>query len=207
MLGTLKRYVVSQFGNPRGLPGRLAGFAMDKRPSNRRRNLWTLGLIEPVAGDRILEIGYGPGFAIEALLERHEGVHVTGIDRSRTMHAKARARNRAAIRDNRLTLVTGSIEELEPWTLGGPFSKAYSVNSVMFWRDPAAVFRLLGARMTDDGQVFITYQPRVGPLTEEAALAKAAEVEAAMRDAGYAGTRIEVFREVSPVAVCVIGRV
>ncbi len=64
MAGAIVRYLVSQFGNPRGLVGRLAGEFMARRPSNRARNLWTVDLLELRPHHRVLEIGYGPGFAI-----------------------------------------------------------------------------------------------------------------------------------------------
>jgi hypothetical protein len=56
-------YVYSQFGRPRGILGRVAGYVMANRPSNIERNDWVLSLLDIRASDRILEIGFGPGIA------------------------------------------------------------------------------------------------------------------------------------------------
>jgi hypothetical protein len=37
--------VVRQFGRPRGVTGRLAGWLMAYRGSNRQRNLWVVSLL------------------------------------------------------------------------------------------------------------------------------------------------------------------
>jgi len=55
--------IYSQFGEPRGVLGRVAGYIMANRPSNIERNDWALSLLEIGAADRILEIGFGPGIA------------------------------------------------------------------------------------------------------------------------------------------------
>jgi hypothetical protein len=55
--------IVSQFMDPRGLPGRLVGWEMALRPSNRKRNAWAVTLMDVQPPDRVLEIGFGPGIA------------------------------------------------------------------------------------------------------------------------------------------------
>jgi hypothetical protein len=55
----------SQFGNPHGLGGRIAGWIMATRPSNKERSAWAIDLLDPQPDDAVLEIGYGPGVAIE----------------------------------------------------------------------------------------------------------------------------------------------
>ncbi len=61
---TVRQRLVAQFRQPRGLPGQLAGLVMAMRPSNRARNRWTVELLDLQPGDRLLEIGFGPGLAI-----------------------------------------------------------------------------------------------------------------------------------------------
>jgi hypothetical protein len=53
----LHRYLIKQFGRPSGFVGRLAGWSMARRPSNRQRNQWTVDLLRLTPGDRVLEIG------------------------------------------------------------------------------------------------------------------------------------------------------
>src|SRR5215470_2178402 len=54
----------SQFRQPRGFAGWLAGWEMALRSSNRQRNVWAVGLLGGEPTDRVLDIGFGPGIAI-----------------------------------------------------------------------------------------------------------------------------------------------
>ena len=62
--------VVSQFGHPRGAAGRVVGWVMAHRRSNRQRNSWVVSLLDVQPTDRVLEIGFGPGLAIAELSRR-----------------------------------------------------------------------------------------------------------------------------------------
>ncbi len=65
---SLRKVVVEQFGKPHGFLGRMAGWIMAWRPSNRERNHWTVDLLNIQSGDRFIEIGCGPGIALEDCL-------------------------------------------------------------------------------------------------------------------------------------------
>jgi hypothetical protein len=62
--------VMTQFVQPHGLVGRLAGWDMTLRPSNRKRNRWVVALLDVQPQDHILEIGFAPGLAIRELARR-----------------------------------------------------------------------------------------------------------------------------------------
>jgi hypothetical protein len=68
--------VVRQFGQPRGVAGRVAGWVMAHRRSNQQRNSWAVSLLEVQPADRVLEIGFGPGLAIAELAHRAAQGHV-----------------------------------------------------------------------------------------------------------------------------------
>src|SRR5882672_2686621 len=89
--------VVRQFRRPHGVAGRLAGWVMAHRGSNRRRNLWVVSLLDVQPTDRVLEIGFGPGLAIAELARRANRGHIYGIDHSAVMTRQASRRNAAAI--------------------------------------------------------------------------------------------------------------
>ena len=82
---SIKAKLFDQFREPRGLLGRLAGRFMSSRASNQQRSVWTVELLELKPGDRVLELGYGPGLGIAAVLDRLEAGEVVGIDHSATM--------------------------------------------------------------------------------------------------------------------------
>jgi hypothetical protein len=50
-------HVRAQFGRPTGVLGRVLGWTLASRPSNRRRNVWTVSLLNVQRHDRVLEIG------------------------------------------------------------------------------------------------------------------------------------------------------
>lgn len=67
---SIKARLFDRFRKPRGPLGILAGRIMSKRPSNQERSAWTVGLLDLRPNDRVLELGYGPGLGIQAVLER-----------------------------------------------------------------------------------------------------------------------------------------
>ncbi len=67
---SLRKTIVGQFKNPHGYLGRIAGWIMANRRSNRERNDWTVDLLNIRSRDRVIEIGCGPGLALAACLER-----------------------------------------------------------------------------------------------------------------------------------------
>ena len=205
---SLRAYVIGQFRQPRGWVGGLAGWIMAARPSNRLRNAWTLDLLDLRPGDRVLEIGHGPGIALALAAARVPEGRIVGLDHSAAMHSQAARRNRTAIREGRVRLLVGSIEDPAPLVasdLAQPFDKIFAVNVTQFWDDPVAVFRLIETLLVPDGTVAITHQPRAGVKTDAAALRTAETIRRAMADAGLTRLRIERLTMLSPNAVCVLG--
>jgi hypothetical protein len=76
------RALVRQFGHPRGIAGRAAGWVMAHRGANRQRNRWAVALLDVRPTDRVLEIGFGPGLAIAEFAERATQGQVYGVGRS-----------------------------------------------------------------------------------------------------------------------------
>jgi len=53
----------SQFAHPQGWVGRLVGTILAWK--NRERNAWTISMLDIQPDDQVLEIGFGPGQAIQ----------------------------------------------------------------------------------------------------------------------------------------------
>src|SRR5262245_29535339 len=85
----------SQFRQPRGFAGWLAGWEMALRSSNRQRNVWAVGLLGVEPTDRVLDIGFGPGIAIRELSRRATQGLVCRVDHSAVMVRQATRRNTA----------------------------------------------------------------------------------------------------------------
>src|SRR5712691_4692285 len=198
----LGRRIVSQFMHPRGLPGRLAGWEMALRPSNRKRNAWAVSLMDVQSSDRVLEIGFGPGIAVREIARRATRGQVVGIDRSAVMRAQAARRNAAAIRAGRVSLTVASIDD--PPAFGRPFDKILAVNNMGMWSEPALRLKELAGLLRGGGLIAIVSQSRCPGATAETTAAAASQIVEALGAAGLVAIRVETLDLKTPVA-CVIG--
>lgn len=194
--------IIGQFGHPRGVGGRIAGWVMAHRSSNRRRNSWVVSLLDVPPTDRVLEIGFGPGLAIAELSRRAADGHVWGIDHSDVMLRQATSRNAAAIAAGRVTLVRASVEEL-PASLEGPFDAVLAVNSLGFWPAPTERLQDLRRRLRPGGRVAIASQPRCPGATRQTSVKAAREIEGLLRAARFTQIRTDTL-DLDPPVVCVL---
>ena len=134
MTRLLRPLLRAQFGQPSGLLGEIAGRIMANTKSNTERTRWTLSLLDLGPSDRVLEIGFGPGIAIELASQMAPRGLIVGADHSDVMLRQASRRNRLAIREGRVQLYRSSAEDLPPFDQ--PFDKIFSINSIHFWTNP-----------------------------------------------------------------------
>jgi ubiquinone/menaquinone biosynthesis C-methylase UbiE len=197
----LDRDVIGQGGHPRGTAGSVTGWMFAHRPSNRQRNGWVVSLLDVRTASQVLEIGFGPGLAVAALVHAGAG-HVYGVDHSGVMLRQAYRRNAAAIRAGRVTLINASVDRL-PAALDGPFDAILAVNSLGFWPAPAERLAELRRRLAPGGRIAIASQPRCPGATADTSRSAANEIEDLLRSAGFAQTRTETL-PLSPPVVCVL---
>jgi ubiquinone/menaquinone biosynthesis C-methylase UbiE len=117
-----------QFGLPRGRVGALAGRVMARR--NREVNRWAVDTLAIAPGERVLDVGCGPGVAIS--LAARPDTTVAGVDPSDVMVTQARRRNRRAIAAGLVTVDEGAAERL-PFP-DASFDAVLAVNSLSHWR-------------------------------------------------------------------------
>src|SRR5215467_4037140 len=195
---------VAQFHRPTGVMGHVAGWIMGRRSSNVARNRWAVQLLDVQPGDRVIELGCGPGVAIAALASRANRGLVVGVDHSQVMISQARRRNQAAIRAGRVRLMHATVERLS--SSDGPFNAALAVNTVGMWPDPAARLRELTRLLRPGGRIAIVSQPRCPGATAATSALAANELAGLLTEAGYEQLRTEVL-DLDPPAVCVLGHV
>jgi SAM-dependent methyltransferase len=193
--------VIGQAHHPRGRAGRVAAWEMAHRPSNRQRSGWVVSLLGVQQGDQVLEIGFGPGVAIAALVRAGAG-HVYGLDHSGVMLRQASRRNAAAIRAGRVALIRASVDQIPP-ALDGPFDAILAINTIAFWPAPAERLAELRRRLAPGGRVAIASQPRCPGATADTSRSAAREIEDLLRDAGFTRMRTETLR-LSPPVACVL---
>jgi ubiquinone/menaquinone biosynthesis C-methylase UbiE len=195
------RAMVRQFGHPRGFAGRLAGWVMAHRGSNRRRNGWVVSLLDVRPTDRVLEIGFGPGIAVAELAGRATRGQVHGIDHSDVMVQQASRRNAAAIRANRVHLTHASVDRLP--SFDEPFDAILAVNSMGFWPEPAERLRELRRLLRPGGRIALASQPRCPGATHHTTARAANDIEDLLTGAGFTGIRIETL-DLDPPVACVL---
>lgn len=197
----LDRDVIGQAHRPQGAAGSVSGWMFAHRPSNRQRNRWACSLLGVRPTDRVLEIGFGPGVAVAALVRAGAG-HVYGIDHSAVMLRQASRRNAAAIRAGRVTLVNAPVEQIPP-ALDGPFDAILAVNSLAFWPAPAERLAELRRRLAPGGRVAIVSQPRCHGATAGTSRSAADEIEDLLRGAGFTQMSTQTL-PLSPPVICIL---
>ena len=154
--------------------------------------------------DRVLEIGFGPGVAIEMAARLARSGKVVGVDHSDVMLRQASHRNRAAIAAGRVQLHLASADALPPFT--EPFDKVMASNVHMFLHDPVSTLRRWLVITRPGGWVAITHQSRKQAATDADTAQGADRIAGDLRAAGFTDVRIETL-EMEPVnAACVLGR-
>ena len=190
----------SQFGKPFGPQGEEVGRLMAE--GNKRINLWTIRLMGNMANQSILEIGFGPGIAVEELIRLSQANFVAGIDHSEVMLAQASLRNSDAIDDGRVELKLGSVSSL-PYH-DNFFDTVFSVNCFHFWPEPMANLTEIQRVLKPNGLVAITIQPRWAT-SEEMVDEVGDDILQWLDKIGFGSTRLEK-KEFDPMsAVCAIG--
>jgi ubiquinone/menaquinone biosynthesis C-methylase UbiE len=166
------------FGRPKGLLGKLGGLIMAR--SNRTCAVWATELLGPQPHDRIVELGFGPGVAIELLAERAREGYVAGLDASAEMLAQARRRNARAIVNGRVELRQGSVDNI-PFA-DASFDKALAINSLQVWPDALAGLREIRRVLKNRGQVAFAFTPHSGRSPDG--------LTDLLAEAGFAGPRL-----------------
>lgn len=142
--------------------GRLGGLIMAR--TNADFGVRVVDLLEVGPGDRVLEVGFGPGVVIGRLVERASSGRVAGVDPSREMVEQARARNEAAVRTGQVELWPGEAASL-PFE-DASFDKALAINSLQVWPDQVAGLREIGRVLRPGGRLALGFTPHSGQARE-----------------------------------------
>jgi ubiquinone/menaquinone biosynthesis C-methylase UbiE len=141
-----------QFRNPSGIGGYLMGYLM--RGLNQRANSAAIAALSIKPGDCVLELGCGPGAAIQAMSRLAQGVRVHGVDQSQVMIHQAARRNRGALKSGRVALHHGLFDNL-PFD-NASVDKVLAVNVAYFWQDMSQVLAEI-ARVLRPGGILAIY--------------------------------------------------
>jgi ubiquinone/menaquinone biosynthesis C-methylase UbiE len=200
---SLWKKIARQFGNPSGFLGNIAGFIMAKRSSNIERNEWAISLLNIQPSDHVLEIGFGPGVAIQKMSDLVTDGIIYGIDHSELMVKKASDRNKEAVLSGKVKLTAASVSELPAFDQ--PIDKVIDVNSFQFWEDPVHSLKEIKKNMNSNGIIAIAHQPRKPGATEQDSTEAGGKFSKYLEEAQFKNIRIEK-KMMKPVStVCVLG--
>jgi ubiquinone/menaquinone biosynthesis C-methylase UbiE len=150
-----------------------------------------------------LEIGFGPGVAIQKMSELVTDGIIYGIDHSDLMVKKASERNKDAIISGKVKLISASASELPAFDQ--PIDKIIDINSFQFWKDPVNSLINIKKIMKNDGIIAIVHQPRKPGATEQDSIAAGNQFSEYLKKAEFKNIRIET-KEMKPVpTICVLG--
>jgi ubiquinone/menaquinone biosynthesis C-methylase UbiE len=201
-----EHFIDRQYRRPTGIVGQFIGSRMAQQ--HAPENLWSVGLLDVQPTDRVLEVGFGPGVAIELLAARAS--HVAGVDFSPAMLSLARRRNTQAIKAKRVDLRYGEATAL-PFA-DACFDKALSIHTLYFLSDPNRTLTEIRRVLKPGGLLVLTFLPKERwPGGEQAATISGVytgpEVVQLLHDAGFAQAHIEWGPEQKPFReIAVVGR-
>lgn len=123
---------------------------------NAKMNAFVVQRLELTPADRVLEIGFGGGAALPALIAG--AGFVAGVDRSATMVRQANARFAAAVSARRAEFRQGSVERLA--FDAASFGKVCTVNTVYFWPSLDAGFAEIRRVLSPGGRLVVGFLPK-----------------------------------------------
>jgi ubiquinone/menaquinone biosynthesis C-methylase UbiE len=127
---------------------------------NRTCAAWVIDLLQVRPGDKVLEVGFGPGVGIQLLTSSASAGFVAGVDPSKEMVAQATTRNKKAIENGRVDLRHASVASM-PFA-DNSFDKALAINSTQVWPDATAGLREMRRVIKPGGEVALGFTPNSG---------------------------------------------
>jgi SAM-dependent methyltransferase len=151
----LWRWINRQAAHPKGLFGRFLGWNWKHETASVNATTLDLLGIEPT--NHVLEVGCGPGLALQEAARRANGGRVLGVDVSPLMVQGARRHNRVAIREARVEVQQADADTLS--LEAGTFDRIYSVHCLYFWKNLDRVLGQLAGALRPGGRLVLAFRP------------------------------------------------
>jgi SAM-dependent methyltransferase len=188
-----------QLGRPSGWFGRrFMGRALNQ--GNQRILDAAVDALAPEPGERIVDVGFGGGHALDLIRERVAPARPAGVDTSTVMVEQGRMRWGGAVD---LHLADVAAMPLPDASVDG----LLSVNTIYFWPDPAAALREIHRVLRPGGRLVLGVRRKAFLLVSPIAwfgfkLYSVRQIEQLLRTAGFA---VQI-REQARGELIVIGR-
>ncbi len=156
-------FIARQSRCPSGVLGWLIARIMETETASE--NDATLDRLELQPHDRVLEVGFGPGRALERAAGVVTSGMIAGVDVSEEMIGMANRRCDRFVREGRMELRLGGVESL-PFG-DGAFDKVYSVHTLYFWERPAEALGEIRRVLRQHGMLALCFRPSGAPGTAD----------------------------------------
>ncbi len=203
-MAPLWRLLSRQARYPHGLVGRL--LARIWISETAAVNEIAIGLLAPARGERVLELGFGPGRTLGRLAAAR--ATVVGVETSPAMLRAATRRNREHIRNGAMRLLHGDGVTLPIDT--DSIGAILSVHTIYFWPKPAETLAELARVLRPGGRLVLAFRAGEHPLPRRLDPAVYRTVPTAdeavewLRSAGFAEVRAEVRPAVAAAVVWIV---
>lgn len=144
---------------------------------NHERFQWAIRAMRLTPNDRILEIGCGVGFFVQAVVPLLERGKITAIDKSPTAINRAIQRNKAAVQGGKADFVQTDLLR-HPGNLL-KYTKILCFNINFFWTKSSITreCEVIRSLMAKEGTLYIFYGPVIGKGWEKTAGTALANLE------------------------------
>ncbi len=181
-----------QLSHPTGLFGRATGVYLNRAAVEMKRTAMDSLDLRP--DHRVLEVGFGGGATLGALLKRVPDGVVAGVEISETMLRHARLRFRHEIAAGRMELSAGRASKIP--VDDATFDRALSINTIYFWDTPLTGLKEVARVLKPGGRLVLgtgekSAMERLPPGWHGFRTFEQGELEELMREAGYLDIRAE----------------
>ncbi|WP_226585402.1 class I SAM-dependent methyltransferase [Halobacillus litoralis] len=192
--------IYEQFAKPSGIFGKLAGQFMARE--NNHLNDWTQSFLSIEEGDRVLEVGFGPG---DGLVKAAcvKGVTIYGVDPSETMVETVLKKLRKYENPNQIGIFHGEAHDLSRFQHS--LDKVYAVNNVSFWHAPVETLSHIRSLIRSNGRIALTLLPHEKGADDDTTEVLGGQLRSMLIKAGFSEVQVHFKDENPNKAVCVVG--
>ena len=152
MTDTNEMFAMHQAQKPHGALGVVMGWLLEG--GNAVQNRATVDALDPPPGAAVLEVGFGPGHALEMLARSRPIGLVAGVDHSELMVARAKRRLNGGRGDAALDLRVGDAGDL-PFP-DERFDVVFAVNSFHQWPDKERALAEMAGVLKPGGDLMLS---------------------------------------------------
>jgi arsenite methyltransferase len=158
VMAPVGRYLSRQARAPHGAVGRLMGRIWVNETA--AVNDIAIELLRPAPGERICEIGFGPGRTVQRLAAA--GAEVVGVEVSSVMVDTAARRNAAAFAAGHVQLFQGNGTTVP--VVDDSLDAVVGVHTIYFWPEPTTTLHDLARALRPGGRLVLAFRAGEHPL-------------------------------------------